>query len=207
MQRHEATTGSDVRAFRRDRTTVLAYAAVVCFAFWNYGYGPALSLLRDELHFSYTLLGVYTAVWSVGTVVTGASFPRVARRVPRTALLWASCVLATGGSALFVLGSSVPATLLGAGLLGLGGTMLLTVLQALLSDRHGAQRERALTEANIGAAACAVLAPLALGAFAGGPAGWRAAFMLPALGLAALYVRYRGVPLPPPSTDHGVDRP
>src|SRR3954451_21493003 len=90
--------------FRRDAATVLSYAAVVCFAFWNYGYGPALSLLRDELHFSYTLLGVYTAVWSVGTVVTGASFPRVARRVPRTALLWASCVLATGGSALFVLG-------------------------------------------------------------------------------------------------------
>jgi MFS family permease len=186
--------------FRRDAPTVLSYAALVCFAYWNYGYGPALALLRGELHFSYTLLGAYTAVWSGGTVLTGLLFPSAARRIPRSGLLWGSALLATGGAGLFTLGSGVALTLAGAGILGLGGTTLLTVLQAILSDRHGLRRDRALTEANIGAAACAVLAPLALGALAVTAAGWRAAFAIPVVGLAVLFVLYRREPLPTAST-------
>ena len=182
--------------FRRDAPTVLSYCALVCFAFWNYGYGPALALLRGELHFSYTVLGAYTASWAGGAVVTGFAFPHVARRLTRPTLLWGSSLLATCGAAVFTLGAGVAVTLTGAGILGLGATMLLTGIQAVLSDGHGSQRERALTEANIGAAACAVLAPLALGALAGGPAGWRTAFALPVIGLAALAVRYRREPLP-----------
>jgi MFS family permease len=186
--------------FHRDGTTVLAYAALVCFTFWNYAYGPALTLLRGELEFSYTMLGVYTAAWSGGTVLTGLTFPAVARRLPRAALLWGSALLAAGGAGLFGWGSGVVPTLAGAGILGFGGTILLTVLQAILSDRHGPRRDRALTEANIGAAACAVLAPLTLGALAAGPLGWRAAFALPVLGLAGLHLRYRRQPLPTPMT-------
>ena len=78
--------------------------------------------------------------------------------------------------------------MLGAVLLGFAGTIMLTCTQAILSDRHGERRDRALTEANVGAAACAVLAPLLLGLLQGTPAGWRAAMGLPALVLA--------VPLP-----------
>jgi hypothetical protein len=37
-------------------------------------------------------------------------------------------------------------------------------------------------------------------ALAAGPLGWRAAFALPVLGLAGLYLRYRRQPLPTPST-------
>jgi MFS family permease len=190
--------------FRHDAPTVLSYGALVCFAFWNYGYGPALALLRGELHFSYTVLGAYTASWAGGAVVTGLAFPHVSHRLARPALLCGSSLLAAGGAAVFTLGAGVAVTLLGAGVLGLGATMLLTGIQAVLSDRHGSQRERALTEANIGAAACAVVAPLALGALAGGPAGWRTGFALPVVGLAVLALRYRREPLPtaavPPET-------
>jgi MFS family permease len=182
--------------FHRDASTVLGYAGITCFAFWVYAFGPALALLREELQFSYTMLGVYTAAWSGGTVLTGFVFPLAARRLPRAVLLWLSALLAAGGAGMFGLGSGVAATLAGSGVLGLGGTMLLTSLQAILSDRHGRRRDRALTEANIGAAACAVLAPLALGALATSAVGWRAAFALPVLALGALYVRYRGEPLP-----------
>jgi MFS family permease len=185
---------------------VLSYAALFCFAFWNYGYGPALALLRGELQFSYTLMGVYTAAWSAGTVATGFAFPALARRLSRPTLLWGSALLAGGGAALFVLGSDIATTLAGAGILGLGGTMLLTVIQAILSDGHGTRRDRALTEANIGAAACAVLAPLTLGALAAGPAGWRAAFVLPLIGLAALYLHYRRQPLPTAPAPLGMRR-
>src|SRR6185369_17228578 len=80
----EARPGGQVsprgQDFRRDAPTLLCYGAISVYAFWLYAYGPALTLLRTELHFSYTVLGVYSALWSVGAVVTGASFARLARR-------------------------------------------------------------------------------------------------------------------------------
>jgi MFS family permease len=91
---------------------------------------------------------------------------------------------------------TVAGTLSGAALLGFAGTTLLTCTQAILSDRHGERRDRALTEANVGAAACAVLAPLLLGLLQDTPAGWRAAMGLPVIVLAWLYLRYRRQPLP-----------
>jgi MFS family permease len=126
--------------------------------------------------------------------------------VRRAPLLWASVLVAVVGAGLFAAGPGVGVTLLGAGVLGVAGTTLLTVVQAVLSDRHGERRDRALTEANVGAGGCAVVAPLALGALAGLPGGWRLAFALPVLGFAALYLRYRHEPLPAPPSGTGPER-
>jgi predicted MFS family arabinose efflux permease len=182
----------------RDAPTVLSYAVLACFTFWLYAFGPAVTLLRQELGFSYTLLGVYSVVWSVGAALSGAGFAWAARRLSRGILLWSSALAAVIGAALFTLGGGLPATPLGAGVFGLAGTMLLTVLQAILSDRHGPRRDRALTEANIGAGASAVFAPLVLGALAASVVGWRATFALPVVVLAVLYLRYRRESLPAP---------
>jgi len=181
----------------RDAPTLLCYGALAGYAFWLYAYGPALALLQAELRFSYTMLGVYSALWSAGAVLAGMSFAFVARRLSRAALLWSSAAGTIAGAGLFTAGRAIAATLSGAVLLGLAGTMLLTCIQAILSDRHGEHRDRALTEANVGAAACAVLAPLLLGLLQATPLGWRAAMGLPALLLAGLYLRYRHQPLPP----------
>jgi MFS family permease len=181
----------------RDAPTLLCYGALACYAFWLYAYGPALALLQAELHFSYTMLGVYSALWSAGAVLAGMCFAFVARRLSRAALLWSSAAGTIAGAGLFTAGRAIAVTLSGAVLLGLAGTTLLTCIQAILSDRHGEHRDRALTEANVGAAACAVLAPLLLGLFQATPLGWRAAMALPALLLAGLYLRYRHQPLPP----------
>lgn len=185
--------------FRRDAPTWLAYGALVSYAFWLYAFGPALALLREQLHFSFTVLGVYSAVWSVGAALAGAGFAPLARRLSRATLLWSAALVAAFGAALFALGSGVVATLVGAGVLGLAGTTLLTVTQAVLSDRHGPRRDRALTEANVGAAVCAVLAPLSLGAFAATPGGWQVTFWLPVAALAAMLLLRRRVPLPAPA--------
>jgi fucose permease len=175
---------------------VLSYAALGCYTFWLYAFGPAVTLLREELRFSYSLLGVYELAWSAGATLAGAGFAWAARRLARGALLWSSALATVVGAGLFTLGTGVPATLVGAGVFGLAGTTLLTVIQAILSDRHGSRRDRALTEANVGAGASAVFAPLVLGALAAGVVGWRAAFALPAVVLAMLYLRYRREPLP-----------
>ena len=77
-------------AFRRDAPTLLCYGAIAVYAFWLYAYGPELALLQTELHFSYTVLGVYSALWSAGAALTGICFARLARRLPRAPLLWSS---------------------------------------------------------------------------------------------------------------------
>jgi MFS family permease len=191
-----AADDSRGEAFRRDPPTLLSYAALAGYAFWLYAFGPALALLQAELHFSYTLLGIYSALWAAGAALAGLTFAAFARRLQRAALLWCSAAGATAGAGLFAATHTVAVTMLGAVVLGFAGTTLLTCTQAILSDRHGERRDRALTEANVGAAACAVLAPLLLGLLQGTPASWRAAMGLPALGLAGLYLRYRHQPLP-----------
>jgi MFS family permease len=188
-------TPTDCEVFR-DAPTLLCYGALAGYAFWLYAYGPALALLQAELRFSDTMLGVYSALWSAGAVLAGMSFAAVARRLTRAGLLWSSAAGTIAGAGLFTAGRAAAVTMSGAVLLGLAGTTLLTCIQAILSDRHGEHRDRALTEANVGAAACAVLAPLLLGLFQATPLGWRAAMGLPALLLAGLYLRYRHQPLP-----------
>src|SRR5690242_3441795 len=87
--------------FRRDAPTLLCYGAISVYAFWLYAYGPALTLLRTELHFSYTMVGLYSALWSAGAVVTGFGFARLSRRLPRHAVLWWSAAGSVAGVALF----------------------------------------------------------------------------------------------------------
>lgn len=197
---------SDARGqvFRRDSPTQLSYGVVAGFAFWLYAFGPALALLRAELHFSYTLLGVYSALWPAGAVLAGVTFSPLARRLPRGALLWYSAAGTTAGVGLFTASRSVALTMLGVVVLGFAGTTLLTCTQAILSGWHGEHRDRALTEANVGAAVCAVAAPLLLGLLQDTPAGWRAAMGLPALALAGLYLRYRKLSLPAARTARSV---
>jgi MFS family permease len=181
---------------------VLSYAALGCYTFWMYAFGPAVTLLRDELRFSYTLLGLYSVLWSLGSAVAGAGFAWAARHLARGLLLWGSVLALVISAGLFTLGGGVPVTLLAAAAFGLAGTTLLAVLQAILSDRHGSRRDQALTEANISAGASAVFAPLILGALAASVVGWRATFALPAVALAVLYLRYRRRALPASSRQH-----
>jgi MFS family permease len=192
---HQAADNSRADAFRRDTPTLLCYAVLAGFAFWRYAFGLAPALLRAEMHFSYTLVGAYSALWGFGTVLVGVSFAAMARRLPRAVLLWGSAAGATAGAGLFAATHTIALTLLGAAVLGFAGTILLTCTQVILSDLHGERRDRALTEANIGASACAVLAPLLLGLLQGTSGGWRVAMVLPACVLAGLYLRWRHQPL------------
>jgi predicted MFS family arabinose efflux permease len=66
----------------------------------------------------------------------------------------------------------------------------------MLADHHGLGRDRALVEANVGASAAAVLAPVVLGWLATGPLGWRVVMVVPALALVVLGLVFRRADLP-----------
>jgi predicted MFS family arabinose efflux permease len=182
--------------FSRDGATALSYGTIGAYAFWLYAFGPALALLRAELHFSYAVLGVYSALWSGGAALVGLAFTSASSRFGLRHVLWWGALGASLGAAAFITARSVAGTMAAAVLLGFAGTMALTTSQSVLSDVHRERRDRAFVEANIGAAVCAVVAPVALGVFQRTPAGWRAAMVLPLLAFAALYLGYRRVPLP-----------
>ena len=193
--------------FERDAPTLLSYAVLGCFTFWLYAFGPAVTLLRDELGFSYTVLGLYEVFWAGGAVLAGATYAWAGRRLSRSALMWGAALATTTSAGLFTLARGVPATLLGAAAFGVAGAMLLAVVQSILSDRHGPRRDQALTEANVGAAGSAVVAPVVLGVLAGTVLTWRAAFAVPAVVLLVLYLRYRHLPLPQRADDHADNPP
>jgi MFS family permease len=180
--------------FVRDKATVLSYAALGCYTFWLYAFAPAVTLLREELGFSYAMLGLYSVFWSVGAAVAGLAFTWVASRLSRGAHFWSSAAIAVIGAALFTLTRGIGATLVGAALFGFAGTMLLAVIQGILSERHGSRRDKALTEANIGGGLSSILAPLVLGALAITALGWRVTFALPAVIFVLLFVIYRNGP-------------
>src|ERR1700722_2687037 len=108
-------------AFGRDAPTRLSYAVVAGYAFWLYAFGPALALLRTELHFSYTMLGVYSVLWSGGAAGAGLVFAPVTRRLSRASLMRFSALGAAAGMGLFVAARSVTGTLLGAFVAGFAG--------------------------------------------------------------------------------------
>lgn len=66
--------GADA-GLRRDRPTQVSYGALGAYAFWLYAFGPALALLRVEMHLSYTLVGVYSALWAAGACCGDRRWP------------------------------------------------------------------------------------------------------------------------------------
>jgi MFS family permease len=199
-------SGGEVGVFVRDRLTMLSYSALGAYTFWLFAFGPALALMRDELRFSYTVISIYSAMWAAGSVAAGAGFAALTARVGRRSVLWRSALMVTGGAAIFTTTRTVPLTLVGAAIMGFAGTTLQTTTQSVLSDHHGPRRDQALVEANIGAAICAVIAPLAVGLLHATPLTWRAGMALPAVALAALYRVYRYEPVPTPPTRPAVGR-
>jgi MFS family permease len=108
--------------------------------------------------------------------------------------VWSTTGAFCAGIVLLAAARVLALTLTAALLMGTSGTMLLTATSAILADRHGPARDRALVEANAGAVAMAVLAPLLFGAFGGTAVTWRAALVLPLAGFGALFLRFRRLP-------------
>lgn len=182
--------------FARDRVTVLAYAAVGAYAYYLYALGPVLAFLHDELHLSYTLTSLHSALWAGGTVLTGLVFGSLVRRVGRRTVLWGSVAGACAGGLLFSVSHQVGLTLLATAILGIAGSTVQAVTTVILADRHGVWRERALVEAAVLAAGAAVLAPIVLGSLDRTNLGWRAGMLLPAIALGAVWLVFRHERLP-----------
>jgi MFS family permease len=179
----------------RDRLTWLAYLQVGSFGYFLYGFGPTVSLLRDEQGISRTLSGLHGTALAAGSLVSALVVAPVVRRCGRGAVMWAGLVLMCLGIVLYVATDVLGLTLTGAMLAAFGGSFVVVPVAAVLSDHHRTAGAAAITEANAVAAGIGLLAPLLVGLAVATGLGWRAAMLLllpvvALLGLLGRRVRY-----------------
>jgi fucose permease len=189
------TRGGVQAGFARDSATWMTYGLVGFFAFMETVLGPIMPFLRRELDLGYAAASLHFGAFALGAVLLGFFGDRIVGRWGRRASLWGGAFGMAAGALLLISSpiawGTVPATFA----MGICGALLIVTSQAVLSDRHGEYSAVALTESNVTASACAIVAPLLVGASAATGLGWRAALVLPAVALVLLAARFFSRPL------------
>lgn len=188
----------------RDRLTWLAYLQVGSYGYFLYGFGPTVSLLRDEQGISRTLAGLHGTALAAGVLLSALAVAPLIRRYGRGPVMWAGLVLMCVGVLTYTGSDALPVTLTGALLGAFGGSFVVVPVAAVLSDHHRDAGAAAISEANAVAAGVGSVAPLIVGLMVATAVGWRAALLLllPAVALLGLFGRRVQYPTPRVAPDH-----
>jgi MFS family permease len=188
----------------------VAFVELLSFGVLNAGLGAALPFLRDAEHFSYLGGVLHQVAFSVGGGLAGMLTAR-ARHMPgrpwtiRGGLLGAAVAWLGVGY-----GDQLAITASAAFLVSLLATAALIRLWAVLADVHGPRRAVAMAEGEVWVSLGGIISPLLIAAMAGTAFGWRSAFILAALLVAATVLFTLRVPIPPPVArtprESGTDR-
>jgi fucose permease len=161
------------------------YAMLGYFAYLLNSLGPIMPLLRAEMGLSYTLASLHSSLYAVGILFASMLSERIVQRYGRRVALSSGVLGMAGGALLLVVGGLPVVTMSGTFLMGIFGTLIAVLVQAILADQYGEQQAIAQTEANVTASLGSVLVPVAVGASIAVGMGWRAA-LLGAAGVAVL---------------------
>ncbi len=197
----------DAVSLDRDRVTWMSYAFLAIFGYFLYGFGPSVPLLRDELGVSHAVGALHATAMALGAVIGGLVGERVVRRIGRRRMLWTGlgllCVGVVGLCSVRALGVTLTFALV----CGLAGTLLLNGVNATLMEHHLLGGPAAITEANGGAGAAGIVAPLVVGAAVTVGLGWRAGLLVTVLLSAVALLAFHGVRVPEPRPVDPADHP
>jgi fucose permease len=179
----------------------MTYGLVGFFAFMETVLGPIMPFLRRELDLGYAAASLHFSAFALGAVLLGFFGDRIVGRWGRHAALWGGAFGVAAGALFLIFSPSAWGTVPATFAMGICGALVLVTSQAVLSDRHGEYSAVAVTESNVTASACAIVAPLLVGASAVSGLGWRAALVLPVVALVLLAARFFSLTLDlPPNT-------
>jgi predicted MFS family arabinose efflux permease len=192
----------------RDGRTWLTYSQLGTYGYFLYGFGPALTVLRDEEGFNRTVAGLHGTALAVGALLSALCVASLAARFGRTAMIWAGLVLLCVGIVVLTAFTPPPLTLFGAFLCSFGGSFVVTCTSTVLAAVHAESGPAAITEANAVAASVGAGAPLVVGLSVAAGLGWRPALLLviPVVAVIAVVGR-RAVAVPRPDVARAGVRP
>ena len=181
-------------AYRRDRVTWVAFAALLGFGLLNAVLGPVLPYLRAAEHISYVVSALHQVAFALGGLTAGVLAIRSAAPRRRTIALGLTGAAAAG--VLLGYGRVFPATIVAAFLISACGTAALIRVWALLADRHGARRAVAMTEGEVAVSLAGVVTPALVSACAATALSWRFASVITAGAVLAGALAVAGTRLP-----------
>lgn len=171
----------------RDSVTRLSYAQLCLFAWFMYGVGSTVALLRDEQGTSNAVAGLHSTFLAGSGIVAGLAASGLVHRWGRGAMLRLASIGVVVGVVVYTWpGAGFPVTFAGMFIVGFCGTLLVIVVNAFLLVHQGDAGPAALSEANALASVSGLVAPLAIGALAATVLGWRAGVLVVAVGLVAV---------------------
>jgi fucose permease len=168
------------------RVTWISFSYLAVWAYLLYGIGNATPHIRADLHLTDFEAGLHASALAIGVLTAGVSADFVARKLGSAWLLDAAVLILAAAIGLVVLAPSLPFSLAGALLLGLGGGTLGTDVNVRLSRTGGPETRKLMAQANALAMVTAVVAPLAMGLAEAGFHAWRIALLIPLLAFAIL---------------------
>lgn len=174
--------------FQRDRFTWLAYLLLAFFSYFLNVLGPITPFLKDELALSYTVSSLHFTAFALGILAIGLGGHRVIQPLGRWRSLWIGAIGMSVSATLLVIGQSPVITIGASFCMGLIGSLILAIVPAALSERHGERRAIAISEANVIASGVSTAAPLLVGWFAQAFGNWRLSLILIALTPIAMYL-------------------
>ncbi len=189
--------------FERDSLTRVGYLMIAWFAYLQAAPGLVVPHLRDEMGLGYLVGGLHVAAFAAGAVLAGTVSSRLEQAVGRHRLVWTGAALLAAGTAGLAAGRTVEQTIGATLLMGIGGGLVLSTVQAGLADHHGPLRAVALTEANVAASVAYLLLIGMFSLTAALHAGWRVALLASLLVPLVVWITSRGTSLPSPAMVHG----
>jgi MFS family permease len=159
--------------------------------------GNVIPFLQDEFALSYRVVSLHSSAVALGYIIIGLGGRRVINAIGRRYSLWlGACGLGLAALCLCISPgpwASIPSCLC----IGLFGSLMSSVMPAVISDMHGEGRRQAFAEQGIVTYSFAIVGPLATGFFVAHGMGWRPAVLVgTALGLGLTAI-FRNVRLPP----------
>lgn len=180
-----------------DRVTSLSFAQLALFAWFMYGVGSTVALLRDEQGTSNAIAGLHSTALAVSGIISALLASGFVHRWGRGAMLRLASAGVVAGVVIYTWpGASFPVTFAGMCVVGFAGTLLVVVVNAFLLVHQQAAGPSALTEANAIASVSGLIAPLVVGALASTILGWRTGVLVVAVGLVIVEIA-RGRDLAP----------
>jgi len=174
------------------RDTWISFTDLAVWGFLMYGLGIATPYLQKDLHLTAFEAGLHGSALAVGVLIAGLITDRVARLVGMRWLPDVEVAILGLGIALFTFAPSLPVSLVGAAVMGLGGSILSTDNNVRLGRVKGEGSRKLLSQAYGLSMIMAGVAPVAIGLAASRLTSWRIAMIIPVaafVGLAFLRSR------------------